>query len=344
MNPTPPRPAARFPWHAVVIAALTIGLLWLFFRNIDLGETWRAIASAHPALVGLAVLATVQTYVLRAWRWQALLLPLGHARFRTAFRTTVIGFTATFLLPGRVGEVLRPYLLARQEGLKMPSTFATVIVERLLDLVTVLLLFACALPFLDVEVGRDVKWAGGLAAVAALVGMVVLFVCAGHPERLGRWAGRLTRWLPGRAAHVVDHLVRTFAEGLAVMRQPGALVLATAWSVPLWLSIGLGIWLTSAAFGLTFSFAGSFLVVMFLVVGVAAPTPGGVGGFHYFYLLAVTRFFGASADTAAAAALVLHAVSFVPVTILGLIYMSQDGLTLGSLKRLRPTAEAAEAP
>jgi uncharacterized membrane protein YbhN (UPF0104 family) len=128
------------------------------------------------------------------------------------------------------------------------------------------------------------------------------------------------------------------------MRRPGALVLAAAWSIPLWLSIALGIWITSAAFDLTFSFAGTFLVVMFLVVGVAAPTPGGVGSFHYFYLLAVTRFFGANPDTAAAAALVLHAISFVPVTILGLVFMSQDGLTLGGLKNMRETAEAAETP
>jgi uncharacterized protein (TIRG00374 family) len=338
------RPPARSHWQTPVVALLTLGLLWLFFRHLDYREIGHAIAVAHPVLIGAAILVTLQTYVVRAWRWQALLVPLGHARFRTAFRTTVIGFTATFLLPGRVGEVLKPYLLARQEGFKIPSTFATVIIERLLDLSAVLLLFACSLPFVHVDIGRDVKWAGGVAAVGSMGALLTLFVCAGHPERLGRWAGQVTRWLPARIAQAADHLVRTFAEGLAVMRRPGALVLAAAWSIPLWLSIALGIWITSAAFDLTYSFAGTFLVVMFLVVGVAAPTPGGVGSFHYFYLLAVTRFFGANPDTAAAAALVLHAISFVPVTILGLIFMSQDGLTLGGLKNMRETAEAAETP
>jgi len=336
------QPPARLRWQTLIVAGLTVGLLWLFFHNLNFREIGHAIAVAHPALLGAGILVTIQTYVLRAWRWQALLRPLGHARFRTTFRTTVIGFTATFLLPGRVGEVLKPYLLARQEGFKVPSTFATVIVERLLDLSAVLLLFACALPFVHVDVGRDVMVAGGVAAAGAAGALLTLFACAGHPERLGRWAGRVTRWLPARIAGAADHLVRTFAEGLAVMRRPGALVLAAAWSIPLWLSIALGIWVTSAAFDLTFSFAGTFLVVMFLVVGVAAPTPGGVGSFHYFYLLAVTRFFGANPDTAAAAALVLHAISFVPVTILGLIFMSQDGLTLGGLKDMGKTAEAAE--
>jgi uncharacterized protein (TIRG00374 family) len=339
---TTARPSPRVSWQALVIVALTVGLLWLFFRGQDFGLIWLALTKAHPGLIGLAVLTTVQTYVLRAWRWQALLAPLGRARFRTAFRSTVIGFTATFLLPGRIGEILKPYLLARQEGFKVPATFATVVVERLLDLVTVLFLFACALPFAGVTVGPEVTWAGAVAGAGALTALLILFLCAGHPERLGRWAGKLTAWLPERIASAADNLVRTLAEGLAVMRRPAALVAAAAWSIPLWLSIALGIWLTSAAFDLTFSFAGSFLVTMFLAVGVSAPTPGGVGGFHYFYKLAVTQFFGANPETATAAALVLHAVSFVPVTIVGLIYMGQDGLTLGGLKKMAPAAERAE--
>lgn len=337
-----PHKRAGIPWYAIAIAALTFGLLWLFLRGIDVAAMRQAFGRAHLGLIALALLVTMQTYVIRAWRWQVLLAPLGGARFRPVFRATVIGFAALGLLPGRVGEVLKPYLVARSEGFSFPSTFATVIVERLLDLTAVLLLFACALPLVDVEVGQDVAWAGAAAGAAAIAGLVTLFVCAGHPERLGRWAGRVTRWLPARVAGAADNLVRTFAEGLGVMRRPGVLALAAGWSVPLWLSIALSIWLASSAFDLTFSFVSSFLVVMFLVVGVAAPTPGGVGGFHYMYLLAVTRFFGANHDTAVAAALALHAVSFVPVTVVGLIFMAQDGLTLGRLKALRETAEAKE--
>jgi len=338
---TPPQ-RSRIPWQTIVIVLLTAGLLWLFFSSLDLRETWRAITRAHLGFIAAAILVTLQTYVLRAWRWQALLRPLGHARFSTAFRTTVIGFTATFLLPARVGEVLRPYLLARKEGMKATSTFATVIVERMLDLVTVLLLFAIALTVGGIDVGREIEVAGLVAAFTALGVLVLLFVFAGHPERLGRLAGRLGRRLPPKAADAVAHLVRTFAEGLKVMRSPVNLVVAASWSVPLWVSIAMGIWLTSRAFDLTFSFIGSFLVVGYLAVGVSLPTPGGAGGFHGAYLLALTQFFGADADVAGAAAIVLHAVSFVPVTLIGLVFMWQDGLTLGSLKGMKAEAQAAE--
>ena len=127
------------------------------------------------------------------------------------------------------------------------------------------------------------------------------------------------------------------------MRHPGQLLLAAVWSVPLWASIALGVWLTSMAFDLTFPFLGSFLVLALLAAGVSLPTPGGVGGFHYTYLLALTQFFGAPEEASAAAALVLHAVSFVPVTILGLIFMWQDGLSLGGLKGLGAEAKREQA-
>ncbi len=333
----------RLRWHTLFIAALTLALLWLFFRNIELHETWLAITRARPGLILAAVVVTLMTYLVRAWRWQALLEPIGHARFRTAFRTTVIGFTATFLLPARIGEVLRPYLLARTEGLKATATFATIIIERLLDVATVVMLFAVALPFVDADVGTQVKTASAVAAGGAVVGLILLFMLAGHPERLGLWAGKLARHLPARAAQATETLVRTFAEGLLVMRHPGQLVLAAFWSVPLWVSIALGVWLTSLAFDLTFPFLGSFLVLALLAAGVSLPTPGGVGGFHYTYLLALTQFFGAPREASAAAAMVLHAVSFVPVTILGLVFMWQDGLSLGRLKGMGAEAKRETA-
>ena len=334
----------RFPWRTVLVVAATAGLLWLFFRNVNLTEAWAAVTRAHLSLIAAAILCTLATYALRAVRWRVLLQPLGPVRFSTAFRTTVIGFTMIFLLPGRVGEVARPYLLARHEGLKAPATFATVIVERLLDVVTVLLLFAIALPLAGVDAGPQVRFIGTMSAVGAVGALVMLFVFAGHPEKLGQWAGRLGRRLPPKIAEALARLVQTFVEGLAVMRSPWHMAAAAAWSVPVWLSIALGIWATSHAFDLTVSFVGSFIVVGYLAVGVSLPTPGGAGGFHVLYKVALTTFFAADADVAAAAAIVLHAVSFVPITLVGLVFMWQDGLTLAGLKEMKAEAQAAEMP
>jgi glycosyltransferase 2 family protein len=331
------RPRVR----SVLILLLTIGLLWFFFRNADMAKVWAEIRRAQPLLLLAAVAVTSVTYVLRALRWQYLLAPLGHTHFSTAFRATVIGFAATFLLPARAGEVIRPYLLARREGLPATSAFATIILERLLDLVTVLSLFALFVLTVDsstiaaqpAHLAR-VKFGGLLAAAAGGSALFVAFIAAGHPERLGRWALRIEHVLPGKLARAVAKFVESFTLGLAVMRQPRRLLVSLALSVPLWASIAAGIWLTSLAFHITFPYVASFLVTTLLVVGVAMPTPGAVGGFHAAYQIAVQTFFAAPDDRAVGAAIVLHAISFVPVTILGVIFMARDGLTLSSAKAL----------
>jgi uncharacterized protein (TIRG00374 family) len=318
-----------------------------------MGAVWAETRRANATLLIAAVAATLATYLLRAFRWQYLLAPIGPTHFGTAFRTTVIGFAASFLLPARAGEVIRPYLLARREGLPPTAAFATIILERLLDLVTVLLLFTW---FVFTSASRivsgnpdqlaRVKFGGVLAAAAALAAVVVLFALAGHPERIGRAALRVERVLPAALARAVARFLQSFAEGLAVMRQPRRLLVALLLSVPLWLSLAAGIWMTTRAFHITLPFAASFLILTILVVGVAMPTPGAVGGFHAAYQIAVQTFFAVPTDRAIGGAIVLHAISFMPVTILGIIFMAREGISLARARTIARDggADAAPAP
>jgi len=327
--------------RTAIVILLTIGLLAYLFHGVDLRGAWDATRHADGRLLLVGVMVTMLTYALRAARWQYLLASIGPTRFSTAFRTTVIGYAASFVLPGRPGEVLRPYLLARHEGLPPTAAFATVILERLLDLVTVLLLFGVFVVLVDpASLSGDpalyarVKAGGLLAAGAAVAGLVVFFFLAGHPERLGAWALRVERVLPAKLARALAGFVETFAQGLAVMRQPRRLLVSLILSFPLWLSIAAGIWISSRAFHMTFGYLGSFLVMTLLVVGVAVPTPGQVGGFQVAYQIAVTTFLGASEEAATAAAIVLWLISFVPVTLLGLVFMAREGLTFSRMKQM----------
>ena len=334
--------------RAALVLLLTVGLLAYFLRGVNLSAVWAETRHADWRLLLLGLSAVLLTYTLRALRWQYLLAPIGPTRFSTAFETTVIGFAASFLLPARAGEVIRPYLLARRERLPPTAAFATIILERVLDLVTVLLLFGVFVLVVDpASLAGDpslyarVKW-GGLVAGAGSLGLLALFFAlAGHPERLGRLALSVERVLPERLARAVAGFVETFAQGLAVMRQPGRLFVSLLLSFPLWLSIAAGIWLTSRAFHMTFGFIGSFLVTTLLVVGVAMPTPGQVGGFHTMYKIAVMTFFGVPEPTAVGAAIVLHALSNIPVTLMGLVFMAREGLSLGRMREMAATQSPA---
>jgi glycosyltransferase 2 family protein len=284
------------------------------------------------------------TYIARTIRWQFLLEPIGAARFATAFRTTVIGFAAMALLPARLGDVLRPYLLARREGFNATSTFATVVMERVLDLVTVLALLAIYVLLLG---GREtlperlltpVEASATVAAVGATLLMAAAWTLATHPERIAGLVLRSERILPARVAHALSRLAGTFSQGFAVAREARALSFALLWSVPVWLGIAVHAWLITIAFGIAMPLPGAFLLQALLVIGVAMPTPGGVGGYHAMYRLGVTAFFGASNDAAVGAAIVAHASSFVPVVALGSVFMVQDGLNLAGLHQLAGAA------
>jgi glycosyltransferase 2 family protein len=335
--------------RTIIVVGLAVGLLALFLRGVDLGSVWLELTRGRVDLLLLAVCTTLMTYALRALRWQYLLAGLGRVRFPVAFRATVIGFAASFLLPARAGEFLRPYVLAKNEKLSATSAFATVVLERVFDMATVLVLFALfvltadpSLAKADPVLFRAAQVGGLTAAVGTIVILALFYFLAGHPDVIGRWSARIEARLPARLASLVEGLAQTFAVGLGAVRRPQQLLLVFAWSFPLWLSIAVGIWLVSRAFWVDLPFMGSFLVMTLLVVGVTAPTPGSVGGFHYFYKIGVTAFYHASQEKAVSAALVLHAVSFVPVTLLGIAFMMQEGLTLGRMRTLAREHGAAE--
>jgi glycosyltransferase 2 family protein len=327
--------------RTAIVLALSVAMLAWFLRGADLGQVWSEIQNGRVGLLVLAVGITLMTYVFRALRWQYLLRPLGRPPFSAVFKTTVIGFAVSTLLPARAGEVVRPYLLARHAGFSATSAFATIILERVLDLITVLLLFGFYLAFYTPVVSAEhsatftaLKSGGMLAAVASVAGLAFMMLVAGHPEKLATWALRVERVLPAKFAAAMAQFVRTFLQGLAVVRQPARLVVAGLLSLPLWLSIALGIWATSQAFHIDMIYPGAFLMMAVLVVGVAVPTPGSVGGFHKAYQIGAVAFFGVANDKAVGAALVLHAISFVPVTIGGAVFLAQEGLSLSGVRGL----------
>jgi glycosyltransferase 2 family protein len=336
--------------RTILIVAVTLALVAWFLRQADFAKVWREIRSARLDMLALTLVATSLTYVLRALRWQYLLAPIGPTRFSQAFRTTVIGFAVNAVLPARIGEVVRPYLLAKREGLSITATFATIILERLLDLVTVLLMFGLfvflfdpGMAAINPAIYEKVKIGGALAAAGSVVALVMVAVLARQGTRVEATVLRVTRILPAGLGSRIAHLAHTFVQGMAVMRDPVRLGQSLLLSAPLWLSIALGIWLVTVAFHMTIPFTGSFLIVALLVVGVAVPTPGAVGGFHEAFRIGAAVFYGVENDRAVGAAIVLHAASFLPITILGAIYMVQDGLSFGRVQRLGEEARATEA-
>jgi len=320
----------------LVGALLAVLLLLLFFRGIDWSALGQALRTARPLpLLGL-VLVTIGVYSMRAWRWGDLLAPLGRVGYPDLFSATMVGFASGLLVP-RAGELLRPWLVSRRHSIPTSAGFATIIIERLVDLITVLVLFALYLfvlptPAAQVE-GRltQLLKIGGAATGAGAVA-VLAFLLALHTnaDRVVGFVERLLERAPRWLAEPLGHILHAFSAGLAVLRAPSPhLAKIALQSLAVWLLIALGFHLNHLAFRIALPFHATFLLIAFLVVGVAIPTPGMVGGFHAFYLIALSEVFGVDRATAAAAGIAAHALTNLPVLVFGLALLGREGLSLG---------------
>ncbi|HET7294990.1 MAG TPA: lysylphosphatidylglycerol synthase transmembrane domain-containing protein [Vicinamibacteria bacterium] len=324
----------------LVGALIAVVLLGFFFRGVDARELGMALSSAHPGWLSGIVVSAGLTYVVRAWRWGAFLQPLAPVPLGRLVRVTVVGFMSGLFIP-RASEFVRPYLVTRSHGVATAAGFATVVLERVVDLITVLgffFLYLYVLPYPSLQRPEPlpVLRATGIGAAAvAFTALVVLAAFHFRAEQAMTLVDRALRWLPARAASPLARIARSFSDGLAVLKAPlSHLAWILAQSVLLWLSIALGIWSAGLAFGLDLPFHSTFLILGFLTVGVSIPTPGMVGGFHEAYLLALTQGFGADRHAAAAAGLALHALTNLPVLLVGLLWLSGEGLTLGRVQEL----------
>jgi hypothetical protein len=334
-------------------AVFTLGVLLLawFFRGADFSAIGTSLGTAHLSHIGLALGFTLLTYLLRAYRWKYLLLPVGRARLTPLFVTTVIGFMVNFLLPpGRLGEIARPYLLARREGFSASGAFATIFLERVFDLITVVFLVGVWLLVGPAPGGAEsgealyaLKVGGLVAAGGSLGGIAAMALWVRHHDTGLRWFSVVGRRLPRRIESILLRFIATFSVGLGVLKDPVNLAIAAVLSLALWVNICAALWFGALAFDVTFPFGATFLVVGFLTVGVAVPTPGAVGGYHVMYALALTMLFGVDANVAKAAALVNHAIAFVPVSLLGVVLLTWERLSFKEVRSLADPSAPEDA-
>lgn len=329
-----------------VLAAI---LLFFFLRNINLLQVWNIIRSGNPYWLLFSVVVNILNYFIRSLRWRYFLLPIKRTGTWNLFSTTVIGFAANTIFPAKIGELVRPYLLGGKEHISRSAALATIVVERLFDTMTVLLMLVIYLLFLiqpdqlspqaKVVLG-ELKQAG-IVAFAAVIGILVfLYFLRMKPEPMKKFIRKIERILPDRIAHKLDDVLDSFIQGLSILHDPKILITISYWSIFLWMVIAVGFWAGVRAFIPQFAFQNTFLIMILLAIGVAIPTPGAVGSYHLACKIGLTSFFSVPDVQAGAIAIVAHFITFVPVTILGIIFLWQEGL---SAKKLTTIAEKAEA-
>ncbi|MGI9064841.1 MAG: lysylphosphatidylglycerol synthase transmembrane domain-containing protein [Pyrinomonadaceae bacterium] len=331
------------------LSLLAVGILWWFGRNLNWSEVRVAVAHANPYLLGLAALIVSFAYLLRAARWGALLAPLCPAGLRNLFIATTVGFGAVFVL-GRMGEVVRPVVLPmRDRGIRASASFVTIMVERIYDLLAVVVLFAASLLWLRppvnlaIEFGR-VRVAGAVLLVVTLAGVFALTEFRKRSQRLIAWVTKgleRRRFIPLRLTRAIVSILEQLALALRVLVNARELAVTLGWTALVWLGITLGNMLVLRAFGLPFGLTETIFVLGWSVVGSLVPTPGGAAGAFHAATAASLIFLGVDRETAVAVSIVMHLIDFGPALIFGLFYILRGDISLARLRSLT-SSEAVE--
>ena len=351
---------------AKVLVGLALSALtfYLFLRNLDFGKVAATLADASlPLLSASIVIGYFGHLSLRARRWKTMLDPLKeHVSFYNLFSTTAIGYAISWLTPGRIGEVARPVLLARREGIPVAGVVATAAIERVLDVVTIVGLAALAAvsaPLWWKAVGRSpqvvvpwfgrtdlvrvVAWLGVAGLATCMAGLLLLRTLVMGDSRFFDFVAR-RRGAAGRLTRLWD-VVRHLAEGASFLRSPRRALSVGAESILIWVVVSFASWLGLLAARVRIPFPGTFLLVALSAVGLSVPTPGGAGTVHIAFQRGLIDLFNVEPNLASAATFLYHPVTiYVPPIVVGLFFAWRDGLSPAKLRDLQPMTKTSPRP
>lgn len=320
--------------------ALSALLLWWTLRNEPLARVWEVLAASDLRLFAAATLAATLTFPVRARRWRTILepvapgLPLG-----PLWRAVAVGVAVSNVVPGKVGEIVRPFALTRETGrVTFPAAIASVAVDRLFDAVVVLLLLFAAMlaPGFPGEVtiaGQPVALlARGLIVLVAAL-LLVLYAIVFFPTALIRGFELLSRRLAPSLERRGVEALGAFAAGLGVLRHPGRFASVFAWTVAHWVLNAFALWLGFRAVGIGAPFSAALFLNGLLSAAAAIPAAPGFFGLFEAAAKEGLRVYGVSGTLAVSWALGYHILTFIPITVLGAIYFARLGVRLADVRR-----------
>lgn len=320
----------RQRWQVIIGLVISVVALVLALMGIDTRRVAETLARADYRYLVPAAGAVVAYLLARAFRWRLLLGP--QVSLARSFWVTNIGYLVSNVLPFRLGDPARAVVIGRGGEVSIAAALSTVVVERVLDMLTVVALLGIVVPF--VAGSGEALSAGIGAGATAVAAAAVLLLMAFRPQwgrRTVRWAlARIPRLNAERWARLFDGLF----EGLAPLRSGRRGLALLLWSAITWAFVLLIYWALLRAFiarppGL----AAPFLVCI-LGLGMAIPSsPSAVGVFHAIARYGLTIPFGVPTEEAVTAAFAIHAFQYIMVAILGFIGLAQESLTLSGVAR-----------
>lgn len=336
----------RLNWKSALGIALSVGLLVWTMRNESPAEIWHVIINSNiPLLLSSAAVATL-IFPLRAIRWRVILDPTApNIPYGSLWRSTAIGMMVNNIYPARLGEIARAYALTRETNrVSLTSAVASLAVDRVFDALTLMLLLVSAMlaPNFPTGItigGQPVQRGAMLFAVGAVGLFVVLYAIVAFPEHLVRLYAAVVGRIAPKLVERGGSIIHSFSQGLAVLRSPRRFVVVFFWALIHWLVNALAFWLGFKALGVDVPFMAANFLQGIIAIGVALPSSPGFFGVFEAFAVGGLAVYGIPQDKAIAWAIGFHILSFIPITVIGLVYFARLGLHFSDFKTA-PDAKA----
>jgi hypothetical protein len=305
--------------------------MYLSLKGIDFSELKTSLKSVNYIYLFPALLLVLLLLLIRSYRWGVILSPLIKYDQKTLFIITAIGYMVGSIIPARIGEIARPYLVKQKNGIKMSSTIATVVVERIFDMLA--LMFILFVVILTIPLPAWLFKSG----VTMLVGSITVFICliflAVKKDASLNKADIVFEKLPDKPAAFLKRLLHSFVEGLQILPDIKKTLYLFFLSVLVWVANSATFYVMFYAFGFELGFITACALMVMVAIFVIVPAPGFVGTFHYACILGLGHF-GIPKAEAASYAVLTHFLQIVPIIVLGFVFLPFQKLSLpGFLKK-----------
>lgn len=324
-------------WKFWLGIGVSVVMIFFLFKGVDYHKLWVASSHANLYLWIPAFLIQYLLMLIRALRWQHLLRRLKVIGIRNLFSATTIGFMSNNLLPARMGEFVRAYVIGNKEEISITSAFATIVVERIFDVIAVLLLTMFVFIFLELPSGVSVikeTVRGGAYGLLVVIFIALFFLVmlVRYREASLSIVRKVINPFPERVQEQVILFLNSLASGLEVVKGGRSLFMVSLYSILNWFVSALPIYLITASFGFHLPFSSALLILVLLAFAVSVPSsPGFVGPFHYAVYLGLS-FYGIGKEEAIGMAIVMHLAQFVPLVVLGVFLLWSEKLSFGKIK------------
>ena len=331
----------KFSFWLKVSLGLFLSLIFmvLAFRNADLNQMIDAFKNIDIIYLFLILIANIASEWARVLRWRLLLLPIKATSRNKLFASLMIGYAGNTVLPAHLGEFLRAYMLSKKEKIAASSIFATIVTERIIDMLSVFALMIFTFIFFPFP--ELVKKSGYILFAVTLLLCVILFFANSHLENIFKFFRKTFKFFPEKIYSKLHKVTVNFSGGFVKLGNTRNYITVIVLSIFIWVFHGLAFQFAFFAFDFDLPWTAPLVLLVITAISVIVPSsPGYIGTYHWTCQFALGLFY-ISESPALALAFIVHALNIYPFFLIGLLYAWQEGINVFGFSKLSKYRSAA---